>query len=397
MSEKSNPEIPLEAQTSLMVVDDDPDILRIVNFYLTKQKYTVFTASDGGEALKRLHEHPEVELILSDVMMPKVSGLELVRSVRSDPLFKDIPIILISAQGETSQKVEGLNLGADDYITKPFNFDELMARVRNHLRLRRLQKELKETNDQLTTRNDQFVKDLEAARAVQMALMPSVFPESEHYALAAKYFPVETVGGDFFDVVSLEGGKKMGLFIADVCGHGVAAAFVTAMTKIAFRNACFNIPDPREVLADMNAHLHNSLEGTYVTVFYGVLDVETKQFSYASGGHPPLLVHRRETGEMLELKAQATFLGFFEDVDFKSESVNLQSGDRVLFYTDGLFESQNKKNEQFSYERMMQIPLDFPNMSIDELLGEMIENMLKFVEGLPLDDDITLLGLDVLS
>ena len=138
----TDPQAMGEDMPVLLVVDDDPDILRVVRFYLTKQQYTVHTATCGAEALAILDKERDIELILSDVMMPQMSGLELLTIVRENPDYADIPMILISAEGETAKKVAGLNLGADDFITKPFNFDELMARVKNHIRLRRLQMEV---------------------------------------------------------------------------------------------------------------------------------------------------------------------------------------------------------------------------------------------------------------
>lgn len=381
----------------LLVVDDDPDILRIVQFFLTKQNFRVHPACDGEEALKTLKEHPNIELVLSDVMMPKISGLDLLKQLRSMEQYADIPVILISAEGETSQKIAGLNLGADDFITKPFNFDELMARVKNHLRLRRLQKDLVAANDLLKQHYDLLLEDLEAAKVVQMALMPDGFPENPRYRLGSQYHPVERVGGDFFDVVPLADGSKLGILIADVCGHGVAAAFITAMTKITFRNACYSSLDPAAVLKQMNEELNSSLKDGFITTFYAVYDVPSKTLTYASGGHPPLLVHRRSSNEVIKLEAQSTFLGIFDKVNFTSNEFVLEAGDRVIFYTDGICEGQNCDMEQFGMERVIQMIKDNPDADIQPMLNLLLQGMMKFVGERDLDDDITLVGLDVLS
>jgi DNA-binding response OmpR family regulator len=354
---------------TLLVVDDDPDILRVVRFYLAKQNYNVETAENGNDAMGLLARNPSVDLILSDVMMPEMNGLELLERVRKNPELADIPVILISAEGETSKKIAGLNLGADDFITKPFNFDELMARVRNHLRLRRLQREVLLANDLLRQQNERFLEDLEAARAVQQALMPSEFPQSPHYALAAKYLPVERVGGDFFDMVALEGGRKLGVLVADVCGHGIAAAFITAMTKLSFRGACFNTSDPAKVLDTMNKVLNTNIKNGYVTAFYGVLDTEKHEFAYASGGHPPLLVHRRAENRLFDLQPQSTFLGFFDKVTFSADTLSVMPGDRIVFYTDGLYESRNSQDEYFSTGRIAEIIGGLGARDIHSVLG----------------------------
>ena len=385
-------------QPKLLVVDDDPDILRIVQFFLSKQKFFVHAAVDGVEALGVLEENPDIELILSDVMMPNLSGLELLQKVRENEKFSDIPVILISAEGETSQKVVGLNMGADDFITKPFNFDELMARVRNHLRLRRLQRDLMHANDLLKKQYQMLLDDLETAKSVQIALMPDYFPENPQYRLGAQYLPVDRVGGDFFDVVILDGGAKLGVLIVDVCGHGVAAALITAMTKITFRNACYSYTDPAAVLQQMNRALNANLKDGFITAFYAVYDISSKTLAYASGGHPPLLVLRRSNSEIIKLEPQATFLGAFNRVEFVTDNFQIESGDRVIFYTDGLFESHNGSEEQFGMERVMDLIRQNPGTEIQPMLDLLLRRLREFLgDDVDLDDDITLVGLDILS
>ncbi|MCZ6627869.1 MAG: fused response regulator/phosphatase [SAR324 cluster bacterium] len=395
---EENPEQESEQeQPHLLVVDDDNDILRIVQFFLSKQKFKVHTANNGEEALAVLEVHPDIDLILSDVMMPKLNGLELLKKVRSNKRYSEIPMILISAEGETSQKVTGLNMGADDFITKPFNFDELMARVRNHLRLRRLQKDLLHANEQLQYRNQMLIDDLETAKDMQMALMPDSFPENTEYSIGAQYIPVDKVGGDFFDVVVLEEGKKVGVLIVDVCGHGVGAAFITAITKITFRNACYAQTDPAAVLGRMNRELFLNLKGGYITAFYAVYDVTSKMLTYASGGHPPLLVHRRSHGDIIKLEPQATFLGIFNPVEFSADEFQLLPGDRIFFYTDGLFESHNGAEDQFGMERVAKLIRENPESEIQPLLDLLLRNLREFVGECEVDDDITLVGMDILS
>jgi serine phosphatase RsbU (regulator of sigma subunit) len=385
-----------EVPPELLVVDDDPDILRIVQFFLSKQKYNVHVAADGQEALEVLAQHPQIELILSDVMMPRISGLDLLKEIRKHPDFSEIPVILISAEGETSQKVVGLNLGADDFITKPFNFDELMARVRNHLRLRRLQRDLLHANDLLKQQYEMLVADLETAKGVQLALMPDEFPQNPDYRLGSQYLPVDRLGGDLFDIVTLDNGNKLGVLIVDVCGHGVAAAFITAMTKITFRNACFDSVDPAAVLSQMNRELNLNLKQGYVTVFYGVYDIPSKTLAYASGGHPPLLVHRRCDNELIKLEAQATFLGIFESVRFASDTLEIKQGDRIIFYTDGLFESSNEQEDQFGMERVTQLIESNAKLEIQPLLDELLRQLRQYVGSAALEDDVTMVGLEIL-
>jgi serine phosphatase RsbU (regulator of sigma subunit) len=384
-----------DGEATLLIVDDDPDILRVVKFYLTKQRYLVETANNAVEALAVLRANPTVELILSDVMMPEMSGLDLLKQVRSNPQWSDLPVILISAEGETSRKIAGLNLGADDFITKPFNFDELMARVRNHLRLRRLQREVMHANELLRQQNERFLEDMEAARMVQLALLPDGLPQGPKHRLASKYVPVDRVGGDFFDAVLLDGGSKLGVLVADVCGHGIAAAFITAMTKISFRNACFTANDPAEVLSAMNRALNPNIKNGYVTAFYGVYDIERCKLAYASGGHPPLLVHRRAENRVFELQPQATFLGFFEKVAFETQVLDTQPGDRIIFYTDGMYESPKPGDDYFNAQRIGQSLMSRQGQDLELVLTGVLDDLRAFVGAELFRDDVTLVGLDI--
>jgi len=379
----------------VLLVDDDADILRIVQFYLKKQKYDVHTAASGEEALSVLSSHPDIELVLSDVMMPGMSGLDLLKAIRANAQTSDLSVVLISAEGQTAKKVAGLELGADDYITKPFNFDELQARVRNHIRLRRLQREVMQKNDLLRTKNEQFLRDLEAARNVQLALMPSKLPDLGTYCVGSRYIPLEQVGGDFFDVVSLDDGNQIGLFIADVCGHGIAAAFVTAMTKISFRNACYSIPDPGAVLAQMNKELNAVLQGGFVTAFYAILDLRKREIHFASGGHPSALLSRRGKPEIIELTPQTTFLGAFPELEYPVSDFQCEPGDCMLLYTDGLLETRNEKREAFGTERLAQSILHHSHQGIQELINLTVFELFDYMGSTPLEDDITLLGVEI--
>ena len=395
-----NPEMDLPV---LLAVDDDPDILRVVQFFLTKIEYMVHTATKGEEAIAIIEKEKNIELILSDVMMPKINGLELLSHVRKDETYREVPFILISAEGETSKKVNGLNLGASDFITKPFNFDELMARVRQHIDSYRMKRELEVTNKQLEhaqrelqKQYDRLEEDLDSARGVQLALMPEHLPQNELFSIGKCYMPASRMGGDFFDVVSLDEGRKLGVLVADVVGHGVAATFSTAMTKLSFQNACRSNPDPGIVLERMNREL-STIPNDYVTVFFGVFDLESHSFVYASGGHPPLILHRRSTGEVLELESQATFLGYFDPMEYSSDTIQLEKGDRILFYTDGLFESSPDENEEFGRERVIHLINKHSETPIQELIDILLSELTSFMDGKHFDDDVTMVGLDILG
>ncbi|MEX2583423.1 MAG: diguanylate cyclase [Gemmatimonadota bacterium] len=144
-----------EESQRILVVDDHPDNVEIIDARLSSRGYVIESASNGQEALDKVKENPP-HLILLDVMMPLMDGFEVSRRIKQDGSLPFIPIILVTARGETEDKVEGLDAGADDYLTKPINFPELEARVRSMLRIKRLQDELDRKNRQLEEANRQL-------------------------------------------------------------------------------------------------------------------------------------------------------------------------------------------------------------------------------------------------
>ena len=116
---------------NILVVDDDKDIVESINIYLKNEGYKIYKAYDGLQALEVI-QNKEIHLILMDIMMPNLDGIKTTIKIREE---KNIPIILVSAKSEDTDKIIGLNIGADDYITKPFNLLELIARVKSNLTL----------------------------------------------------------------------------------------------------------------------------------------------------------------------------------------------------------------------------------------------------------------------
>ena len=145
----------------------------------------------------------------------------------------------------------------------------------------------------------------------------------------------------------------------------------------------------------MNEELFGNIKSGFVTVFYGVLDLEQETFHYASGGHPPLLLHRYKDDSIEELKAQSTFLGSFNGLEFTSDVTHVSKGDRILFYTDGIFESQNMEGEQFGLERVNALLRSHKNEPMQTLLDTLINTLVDFIDGMEFDDDITVVGIDI--
>ena len=222
--------------------------------------------------------------------------------------------MLLTGLSDTESKVLGLDSGADEYLTKPPNHDEILARVRALLRIRDLQNGLYETNLKLEASNKELAlasetieKDLEKVGSIQRSFLPQVFPEHSDLDFASFYEPSAQAGGDYYDVIEISK-SRWGLLIADVTGHGTAAAVVMAITHLLMNSVVNTFRHPSTALKVVNEKLYVHLAPTYyVTMFYGVLDLDAMRLTYSSAGHDIMLLHRVRTGEVEELKTDRGF------------------------------------------------------------------------------------------
>jgi sigma-B regulation protein RsbU (phosphoserine phosphatase) len=315
----------MEQQTGrILVVDDEPMNVLVLKGLLGNAGYTVYCASSGPEGLElALAEKPD--MVLLDVMMPGESGFDTCRKLKEDPLTSGIPVVFITCLGEMSNKLAGLDMGAVDYITKPFNSAEVLARVRSHMEYQR--------------RNSSII-DAQASRlsqvqAAQKALLarPDELPEAR---FAVYYLPVLEAGGDFYEVLDF-GGGRYAYFVADVSGHDLGASFITSSLKALFRQHAAPGKSPSNTLAAMNRILCAiTPDEVYLTAAYLFIDRSQNRFSLCSAGHPPVLAQQEGAASLLDLDGSP--LGFFEDVTFSSRQGSVRPGDRFYLYTDGLAE-----------------------------------------------------------
>ena len=193
-------------------------------------------------------------------------------------------------------------------------------------------------------------RELETARRIQGSLLPKDVPRLPGLELAARYVPMSAVAGDLYDFVQL-GPKRIGVLVADVSGHGVPAALVASMVKLAFTTQREQAGDPARVLTAMNRALCDTAEGSFVTAVYGVFDTEAGLLTVANAGHPSLLVGGAD-GRVEECRERGAMLGLMREAVYRNEHRRIAPGDRILFYTDGVTEAQNAAGEFLDGERL---------------------------------------------
>jgi sigma-B regulation protein RsbU (phosphoserine phosphatase) len=324
-------------------------------------------------------------LILLDIMMPGIDGLEVCRRLKADPETKGIPVIFLSALDKTGDKVKGLQVGAVDYISKPFQPEEVIARVNTHLTIHRLSSEVQAQKGRLE-------HELAVVSHLQRRIIPQQLPELPGIRLAVHYATSRFAGGDYYDVVKLPGGG-CGLLVADAEGHSAPATVMMAMTCALFRARPEIHGSPDHVLATINGTLCKVNHNSFVTAVYAVYDVTTRALRLARAGHPQPLMFRASDKRVQSIPIEAVLPMGFQDYDrVPVAKTILESGDRLLFYTDGVIERFNPENQLYGEERL-QHQLAHPNAKDpQQVVDAIVQDMQEFARDCPPGDDQALLA-----
>jgi len=369
---------------SILLVDDNPTNLQVLFQTLEGVGCKLLIAKNGNGALA-IAGKALPDLILLDIMMPDIDGYEVCRRLKTDPATADIPVIFLSALVETEDKVKGLHLGAVDYITKPFQPDEVIARVNTHLTIHRLKREVESQKDQLE-------HELEVVSEVQRKLLPKKLPEIDGFKLAAHYETSRYAGGDYYDIIQIPD-NRWGFLIADAEGHSAPAAVLMAMTCALFRAYPNSPNDPAAVLHYLNEHLCKVADPSFMTALYAVYDSGRQTMRIARAGQPLPMVYQAEAQKAYELDCPGVYPLGIEPygIEIPVTEVKLTAGDRFLIYTDGLSERFNVAGDTYGEERLLK-PLAADNATApQDVIAAIMADVEQFAGNHPADDDQALL------
>ena len=352
---------------------------------IRRGQYEFVFAHNGVEALERLYEDGEIDMVLSDINMPQMDGLTLLDQIPK--VNPNIRSVIISAYGDMKNMRTAMNRGAFDFVTKPVDFGDLQVTIERTLR------HLNEWRAALAAR-DKLVSlqnELDVASKMQQSILPRQFPVRDDYEVFANMAPARNVGGDFYDVLQLDDGR-IGLAVADVSDKGVPAALFMMLTRTLLKGAAIGREDPGGVLTEVNDLLNESNEAAmFVTLLYGVYDPANMQFTYANGGHnSPLVVHADGSSTELPLTG-AVALGVMPELPYKQETVTLVQGDTVVLFTDGVTEAMNEAGEEFGVDRLRGVFAASPPQDSAQTSRSIFEAVHAFAGDTPQSDDVTCL------
>ncbi len=366
-------------QEKVLLVDDNPTNLQVLFQTLDGRGYYLLVAKNGEIALN-IARKALPNLILLDIMMPGIDGYEVCRQLKADPLTHDIPVIFLSALGDTKDKVMGLDLGAVDYVTKPFQPDEVIARVNTHLTIHRLKREVQAKRDELED-------ELQSVAEEQRKLLPGRLPEIEGLKLGVHYETSRYAGGDYYDIIRLPD-DQWGFMMADAAGHSTSAAVLVAMTCALFRSYPEPPTDPAKLLRDINSHLCNLSNNSFLTALYMVYDAKSHHLRIARAGHPPPVLYRPQDAKAIELECKGVWplaIDPYGNVPFTETT--LQRGDRLMLYTYGITERFSQQGECYEVERLCEQFARDTGDDPQKIMTALMDDVNHFAGGLPPDDD----------
>jgi sigma-B regulation protein RsbU (phosphoserine phosphatase) len=366
---------------TVLVVDDNLLNLKLIEKALSKEGYRIFCADNGPDA-RAMAQREKPDLILLDIEMPGESGFDVIRKLKDGAETNAVPVLFLTGVSEVDSKLKGFDLGAVDYITKPFHPLEVLARVRIHLKLSIA------TNSLIAGQAAKLRQLTEA----QVSMLPT--PADNPGARFSVYYKaLEEAGGDFYDILNISENIK-GYFVADFSGHDIKTSYLTASVKALLAQNCTPVYSPMESMKMINDVLVEIMpSGKYLTACYMHINRTTRKLTIINAGHPPV-VCLPVNGEPFLIKTEGDILGMFKDAHFGSQTLTVSPRDRFFIYSDGLVESAENKITWVNgadsllpvYREIAGLPYEkAPEALIDHLFGE---------EGLP-EDDIVVLCVEV--
>lgn len=329
---------------TILIVDDNPTNVIIIREILKKENYLDTLTSSSARGMFEflgISNHPaevipkksDIDLILLDMMMPEMDGIEACRIIQQYVHLKDIPIIMVTAVGDSKKLAEALDSGATDYVTKPINKVELMARIRLALRL-------KKENDWHKERDLRIQEELRLAALVQNAVLSPPI-EDDLFEIHALYQPSAELAGDLYAWYPL-GDGRYGVILLDMMGHGISSSLVCMFIASVLKDTVTTYVEPEKVIQELNRrfnqlYIENQLIQYYFTAIYLVIDTRIKRIDYVNAGHPPALFF--QGNKSVEMLSQVCCpVGLFDKIEVEQKTFNYEGESHIALYTDGLME-----------------------------------------------------------
>ncbi|MGM3307097.1 PP2C family protein-serine/threonine phosphatase [Anabaena sp. WFMT] len=388
----------------ILIIDDDPIVRAVLKRTLQNQGYDITVASNGEEGIAQA-KHLLPALVICDWVMSQVDGLEVCRRIKADPELTTTFFILLTskgaAPGEEKERVEGLDAGADEFVSKPIEMNELKARVRAGLRLHQLHQDLQaqtqalvKLNQNLHTQKRILEAELAEAADYVRSLLPS--PLIGTVNIDSLFIPSAQLGGDCFDYYWLDD-DHLAIYLLDVSGHGVGSALLSVSVLNILRSQSLlntNFYKPQEVLKGLNSAFQMTQHGDkYFTIWYGVYHCSTRQLIYANAGHPPAIIFSHPDTTNINVQKLASLdmpIGFLPDIHFNEVAVEIAENSLLYLFSDGAYEIQQPDEKIWGFPAFLDLLIK-SSQTNNCNLNQILEQILILSHNPHLGDDLSLL------
>ncbi|AFZ58646.1 SpoIIE family protein phosphatase [Anabaena cylindrica FACHB-243] len=388
-----------DQKIKILVIDDDRIIQIVLKQTLQGQGYEVILASSGTQGVEQAYQHHPA-LIICDWQMDEMDGLEVCRIIKSEPSLSTTFFILLTARTAIADRVEGLDNGADDFLSKPIDVSELKARVRAGLRLYQTNQELQRLAQDLQIQKQLLETELnEAAEYVK-----SILPESMSglVTINSRFLPSSQLGGDCFDYYWLDKDNLV-IYLLDVSGHGLAAAFPSIFVHNLLRSQSLpkaNFYQPSAVLNALNEVFHMEKHNArYFTIWYGVFNRISNQLTYSTAGHPPALLLSQSTESSIDIKQLITPsmpIGAFAESEYQNAVCDIQASSKIYVFSDGVYEIEQPDGSLWNLNGFINLLTRY-NQKNEMDLDDIIEGIKTETGNQLFTDDCSLLEISFTS
>lgn len=383
----------------ILVVDDAPDMRLVIKHLLINLGHDVDTAVDGADAWLKIKE-TEYQVVISDWVMPNLNGLDLCSLVRDESFDHYIYFILLTGMSGKKNLISGIEAGADDFVNKPVDANELKVRLRSAERVLDLEYTLAQKNLALEESNERIQKDLVNAEETQLSLLPEPL-NLEHLKSSWLYKPAIYVGGDTFNYFS-PSPDFLVFFSIDISGHGVSSAMLSMslQASLALKRGFYGGPIKRDglgaipkIFADnVNKMLLDNASHHYLTMIFGIMDFKEKDIHFVQSGHPHPLWYEKKNNTMKPIEIDGFPIGLYDGAEFETQHLKYNSGDKFILYSDGISENESALNgEMLESDNLYQHFEEIKDHTGDEMIQQISDTWLTPKQMRELPDDLSIL------
>jgi phosphoserine phosphatase RsbU/P len=395
---------------NVLVVDGSAAVQLMLLGKLRSWGHTVTVASDGLEGWEKVRK-AIYDLVISDWELPEIDGLDLCRMIRGHSFPQYVYVILCAGKDERPDLVSGMEAGADDFITKPVDFGELRVRVMAAQRVMQLQSDLAaqrqrldKLNHQLKEAHSRMARDLEAAAATQIRLLPTIYDLHPRVRLDWLFIPSRSLSGDMLNYFMADE-RHLAFYQLDVSGHGIPAALLSVTVsrillplegspsiRVSPIDRRLELVAPAEVVAELNSRFQSE-DDLYFTIVYGILDVFTRELRFCQAGHPGPVLMRRNASPVV-LGAGGFPVGMIQGMTYDEKVLQLEAGDRIIVYSNGLSECENAVSIRYEQQRLTEMLDQNRDGSLEALMNGVREALGTWRGQAEFADDISVLALE---